>query len=68
MVAIRPGDRIRVITADGVELPRVAVTGPVDGDDFRVVWVCLEDDWPANGGPVSHDRTMAWPIEAVLST
>jgi len=64
---IRAGATVRVTTADGKRLRRIAVTGPVDGDDFRVVWVCKPDDWPEVGGVVSSDMTMAWPVESVVA-
>ena len=63
--SIQVGDRVKVVTADGSELRRVAISGPVDGDDFRVVWVCKPEEWPRETMDVNSGTSMAWPIEAV---
>jgi hypothetical protein len=65
MRAIHPGDEVNVVTAMGIVLPKVAVTGPVDGDDFRVVWVCNPSIWKENNSHVSREMAMAWPVEHV---
>ena len=65
MSAISPGMTVYVETADGSRLQRKALSGPVDGDDFRVVIVCKPEDWPSDGVTVSHELTMAWPVEYV---
>lgn len=54
------GDTVFVIDAYGHELERRALTGVVDGRDFRVVWVCRAECWPDNGIP--------WPVEHVSAT
>jgi hypothetical protein len=65
MISISIGQRINVTTADGRRLAKIAVSGPVDGDDFRIVWVCKPEDWPMDITSVNNYKTMAWPIEAV---
>jgi len=63
MTAIEPGSKVTTHTADGRGLPRVAVTGVVDGEDFPVVWVTSEEAWEsANGTP---PEAWPWPAEDV---
>ena len=61
---IEPGMPVLVRTAFGDELPKVAVSGIVDGHDFPVVWVAAlgadesdADPWPA------EDVRPAYPTE-----
>jgi hypothetical protein len=65
MSQIKQGDLVEVVTADGQCLRRRAISGPCDGDDFRVVWVCREEIWATESRPINPITAMAWPIEAV---
>jgi hypothetical protein len=61
---IRPGTAVIVRSATG-ELHRRAVTGPVPGQDFTVVWLCDETEWD-QAVAESRDPTAApWPVEDV---
>lgn len=59
------GDSVTVADADGKRLRRVAVTGPMDGDDFRVVWVCKPEYWPSERDSITRLNSIAWPVEYV---
>lgn len=70
--SIEPGDLVWARNVTGVLLPRRAITGPMSGHDFPVIWVCAENayeesrrhlyppergDFDAPGAP--------WPMEDV---
>lgn len=65
MRPVRNGDLVCVSTADGATLNRRAITGPIDGDDFRVIWVCKEQDYTTDRNDLKPVSAMAWPVEAV---
>ena len=45
MAEIGRGDLVIVRDAWGRSLRRRAVSGATDGRDFRVIWVCREQEW-----------------------
>jgi hypothetical protein len=47
MQDITAGSRIVVRSAAGKELPKIALTGIMMGEDFPVVWACWEKEWEA---------------------
>ena len=50
----------------GKELPRRAITGVMDGQDFPVVWVCRPDRWdPGLVDNPDPARSIPWPAEDV---
>lgn len=67
MALIEHGSKVAVRDAFGDELPRRAVTGVVDGDDFPVVWVCREEEWEAARAEGREPDAVPWPAEAVWS-
>ncbi len=65
MGEINPGDAVLVRDALGADLPRRAVSGVVQGRDFAVVWVCLEEEWAAARGDEHAVHALPWPAEDV---
>jgi len=65
LATIRPGNRVLARSAFDELLPRRAVTGPVRGIDFQVVWVCSEDEWEAAQEEGREPRAVPWPVEDV---
>jgi hypothetical protein len=65
MSTIDPGSRVLATSASGEQLERRAITGPVDGDDFRVVWVCREEEWVAALNEGRDPEGIPWPVEDV---
>jgi len=59
------GQPVVVVTADNIRVPMVAL-GPVEwGQDFRIVWVCTEDEWREFGDEADP---MPWPVSYVEAT
>jgi len=44
-MAITPGSKIEVRTASGTTVAMLAVSEPMQGQDFPVVWVCTPDEF-----------------------
>lgn len=66
MSAIKPGTPIKVMTADGKDLRRIAVSGvEVEGHDFPVVWVTSEEEWRRAEGNGHQPDAWPWPAEDV---
>lgn len=63
-MVIRPGDAVIVSSATG-DLRRRAVTGPVPGQDFTVVWLCSEEEWFAASEAGREPHAVPWPVEDV---
>lgn len=59
------GNRVIVRSADDRRLPRRAVTGIVQGDDFPVVWVCREEEWVSARAENRAPEAVPWPAEDV---
>lgn len=64
-MTINPGAHVLVRTADGRELPRRAVSGVVDGQDFPVVWITTEEKWQSVAGSEGQPEAWPWPAEDV---
>jgi len=64
---LRPGDRVIIRDAHGNEHPRVALTGPVWGYDFAIVWVARPEVYAVLGTAAldSPDDCSPWPLEDV---
>jgi len=65
MNTIQPGDHVLARAANDELLERRAITEPIDGDDFRVVWVCTEDEWLEAEAESREPDGIPWPAEDV---
>jgi hypothetical protein len=65
MMAIRPGDRVLARSATDEKLERRAYTGIVMGGDFKVVWVCREEEWLKAREEGREPDGVPWPAEDV---
>jgi hypothetical protein len=65
MTRIDPGTHVLATSATGEELRRRAMSEPMDGDDFRVVWVCREEEWLAAQAEGREPEGIPWPAEDV---
>lgn len=64
-MAIERGSVVHVTTVGGRVIEMRALGAPVDGRDFKVVWVCTEDEW-ARASSMSDDPSgTPWPVEDV---
>ena len=59
------GDHVEVVDAEGERLPRRALSGIVDGEDFPVVWVAREEEWAAAEREGRQPEGVPWPAEDV---
>lgn len=62
---IQPGVRLQVVTASDATVTMRALSRPVKGRDFPIVWVCTEDEYEnalADGGDAEG---IPWPLSAV---
>ncbi len=62
---IQPGKAVYVRTALGETLPRIAVSGIVQGGSFPIVWVCREDESRAAINEGREPDRVPWPAEDV---
>lgn len=62
---ITPGTHVLARDAFGQLLKRRAVSGPVQGHDFEVVWVCREEEWEAAQAEGREPDAVPWPAEDV---
>ncbi len=62
---IEPGKAVYVRTALGETLPRIAVSGVVQGGSFPIVWVCREDESRAAVSEGREPDRVPWPAEDV---
>lgn len=62
------GDHVEVVDAEGEHLPRRALGGVKDGEDFPVVWVCREDEWVAASREGRQPEGVPWPAEDVSTS
>ncbi len=65
MGKFQPGDHVDVVDAEGERLPRRALGGVVDGEDFPVVWVCRETEWDTAHREGREPEGVPWPAEDV---
>lgn len=66
MTTIQPGSQVLATSASGEPLERRAITEVVDGDDFRVVWVCREEEWMAAQAEGREPDGIPWPATDVV--
>lgn len=62
---ITRGNSVRVKTAFGEDLVRVALSGIVMGSDFQVVWVCRQEEWLDAYNEGRDPEGVPWPVEDV---
>lgn len=65
MATIQRGDRVLARSATDRWLPRRALSGVVQGQDFDVVWVCREEDWKQAEQAGEDPEAFPWPAEEV---
>lgn len=65
MGTIVPGQRVSVKDYRGQTHVKRAVTAPVAGYDFEVVWVCREDEWFQSQAQIRTPEAIPWPVEDV---
>lgn len=64
-MTIRPGAPVKVKTAFGDELDKVAISGIAKGHDFPVVWVASPADWSKAQQAGTEPQALPWPAEDV---
>jgi hypothetical protein len=65
MQTIERGDMVLARTATNEWVRRRALTGPVQGMDFPVVWVCREEDWSRAASTPTKEVGVPWPADEV---
>lgn len=65
MSDIEPGDKVLARSAFGSLLPKIAVSGPVEGHDFMVVWVTTQEEWEVAQAEGRDPNAEPWPVEDV---
>ena len=65
MLAYTPGERVRVRDSKGRIHERVAISGPVQGQDFIIVWACHPAEWEAALAADREPDGVPWPAEDV---
>jgi hypothetical protein len=65
MEAIIKGGRVKVETAGGAFLEKIALSGPERGSDLEVVWVCRPEEWDAAKREEREPDCVPWPSYAV---
>jgi hypothetical protein len=63
--SFQAGDQVVAVDAEGEPLPRRALGGIVDGEDFPVVWVCRPEEWGAAHSEGRDPEGVPWPAEDV---
>ena len=63
---VQAGDQVVAVDAEGERLPRRALGGIIDGEDFPVVWVCREEEWAAAEREGREPEGVPWPAEDVM--
>jgi hypothetical protein len=62
---IKPGERVLALNARGERGERVALSGPVMGRDFLVIWICRPEEWVAAHAEGRKPEGVPWPAEDV---
>jgi hypothetical protein len=65
MKSISYGELVIAIDAEGIRMPKRALGGVIQGDDFPVVWVCREEEWEAAQREGRKPEGVPWPAEDV---
>lgn len=64
-MAITPAAVVEVTTATDDVLLMRALSGPVQGRDFPIVWVCTEDEFARAQAAHEDPHRIPWPVNAV---
>jgi hypothetical protein len=64
-MTIKRGQHVTVVDAFGNELSKVALGGPVLGEDFAVVWVSRQEEWELAATEGREPEAVPWPLEDV---
>lgn len=67
-MAIKPGTLLAATTASEAVVQMRAISAPVRGHDFPVVWVCTEREYEtAKAARIDHAdmEGIPWPLDAV---
>jgi len=67
MAIIVKGSRVKVRTAGGSLLEKVALSGPQRGSDIEVIWVCRPEEWEAAEREARDPDCVPWPSDAVVA-
>jgi hypothetical protein len=67
MDVFESGDRVLVRSSFEGVVERRALTDVVMGHDFKVVWVCTEDEWQAAATAGRQPEGVPWPAADVES-
>lgn len=59
------GDLVMATDAEGIQLPRRALGGVINGADFPVIWVCREEEWQAAHQEGREPEGVPWPADDV---
>lgn len=65
MDEIIPSSKVIIRDALGRELPKIALTGVMMGEDFPVIWACRESEWEAARSEERPPEGVPWPAEDV---
>jgi hypothetical protein len=65
MPNIEPGKRVSVTDWRGQTHERTALSEPVQGTDFMVVWACRPEEWDAARAEGRDPEGLPWPAEDV---
>lgn len=64
-MAIQRGDLVDVTTADDQVVRMKALSGPVRGRDFPILWVCSEAEWQRAELAGEDAEGIPWPVQYV---
>lgn len=64
---VERGAVIKVRDVRGDLLPRIALSGVVEGDEFPFVWACSEREWTAARAENREPEGIPWPLEDVVA-
>ena len=59
------GTLLQVTTADGETVAMKAIGKPMNGRDFKVVWVCTPEEFDRAATDGDEPNGIPWPMSAV---
>lgn len=62
---IYAGQTVKARDWKGQDIILTAITPPIQGKDFEVVWVCRPDEWTAAQREAREPQGIPWPVEDV---
>lgn len=63
--AIQRGSLVEATTANNEVIRMIAISGPIRGRDFPVVWVCTEGEWAEALEANEEPDGLPWPMTAI---